>query len=265
MELSSTEAGRGEAMVLLHGFTGNVTSWDDLGSRLESSYRVVRVELPGHGASPAPADPAAARLPAVADALAARLDRLGIERAHFIGYSMGGRALLHFAAAHGKRILSMAVLSASPGIEDSEERAVRAAADSALARRLEGEGLEAFVERWMAQPLFASLAQIDPASFAAERARKLSGKAPAFAAALRAMSPGHQPSLWTALADMAAPALIVAGTLDEKYGAIATRTVAAMPQARLALLAGAGHSLLVEKPAELAALIEDFLRERRDG
>ena len=262
MELSFAAEGEGEPVVLLHGFTGNRTSWDDLAPSLADRFRVLRVELPGHGATPALQVPDESRLPAVGDALARLLDAEGAPRAHFVGYSMGGRALLNFVACHPQRVVSMAVLSASPGIEGEAARRARCAEDEALAERIERDGLKAFVERWMAQPLFASLKTADPASLAAERRRKLSGDAASFAAALRAMGPGWQPDLWSHLAELPIPALIMAGALDTKYVAIAERMVRELPAARLALIADAGHSILVERAGEVGDLLRDWLCEQ---
>ena len=265
MELSVSREGSGDTLVLLHGFTGNHTSWESFVPAFAEKFRVLCVELPGHGRTPCPRDPGDARLPEVADALARILEAEGTGRAHFVGYSMGGRALLHFAVRYPRRVASMAVLSASPGLESEVARRERRESDEALAQRLETEGLEAFVARWMTQPLFATLADADPVQLAAERARKLSGTAEGFAGALRAMGPGWQPDLWPSLATLPCPSLIVAGALDGRYLAMAERMVQELPRAQLAIVPAAGHSVLVEQPGRLKSLLCDWLREQAGG
>jgi 2-succinyl-6-hydroxy-2,4-cyclohexadiene-1-carboxylate synthase len=262
MELSAVATGEGPPLVLLHGFTGNCTSWEEWLPELEKRYRVLAVDLPGHGNTKFGDADLAADLPYVAAAIDRLLEKQGIGKAAFIGYSMGGRALLHLAALFPHRISSMVILSASPGIEDSTERAIRARADDALADRLESEGLETFVTEWMAQPLFETLSRAEPGRVSREKTRKLSGDGRAFAQALRQLTPGRQPSLWHALARMELPCLIVSGELDQKYVDIASRMVVSMPNARGAVIAGAGHALLLENPAATGAAVAAFHAEQ---
>jgi len=262
MDLSCVTAGQGRPLVLLHGFTGNHTSWEEWLPELEQERSVFAVDLPGHGGTGIDREDQSGGLPAVAVALDRLLDAYSIQQADFIGYSMGGRALLHFAHLFPHRVLSMVILSASPGIEDAAEREERARADDALADRIETHGLERFVTEWMDQPLFETLALADPARVARERSRKLSGDPGRLAEALRQMSPGRQPSLWSSLGEMRIPSLIAAGSLDKKYVAMAHRMAALMPRARAVVIPEAGHALLLERPVETAAAIAAFGAER---
>ena len=126
MELSCVTAGQGPPLVLLHGFTGNHTSWEEWLPELEKGRSVLAVDLPGHGRTGIDREDQPGGLPAVAAALDRLLDAHSIQQADFIGYSMGGRALLHFAHLFPRRVTSMVILSASPGIEDATEREERA-------------------------------------------------------------------------------------------------------------------------------------------
>ena len=262
MELSCVTAGQGPPLVLLHGFTGNHTSWEEWLPELEKGRSVLAVDLPGHGRTGIDREDQPGGLPAVAAALDRLLDAHSIQQADFIGYSMGGRALLDFAHLFPRRVTSMVILSASPGIEDATEREERARADDALADGIETHGLERFVTDWMEQPLFQTLALADPARVARERSRKLSGEAGRFAEALRQMSPGRQRSLWSSLGEMRMPSLIAAGALDKKYVTIAHRMASLMPRARAVVIPEAGHALLLEKPVETAAAVAAFAAER---
>ena len=95
--LAVHESGRGAPVVVLHGFTGCAESMSGIARELEDSYRVLAVDLVGHGSSDAPGAVAAYRMEACVAQLASLLDGLAIERAHWLGYSMGGRAALAFA------------------------------------------------------------------------------------------------------------------------------------------------------------------------
>jgi len=251
--------GDGQPVVLLHGFTGRADAWGELAERLARRRRVIAFDLPGHGDSPAPADPSAARLPRVADALVGALDALRVGDAVWLGYSLGGRLALHVAAAHPARVRALVLESTSPGLADAAERRARAAADARLADAIERDGLERFVDAWLAQPLFATQAELPAEVRARERARRLTGSAGGYAAALRAMSVGEQDPLWQHLGSLAMPVLLLAGARDVKYARIARAMAARLPDARLALIEGAGHAVHLERPDAWLAAAEPFL------
>jgi pimeloyl-ACP methyl ester carboxylesterase len=141
--------------------------------------------------------------------------------------------------------------------ELNHERAARRAADEALARDLERDGVAAFLDRWLAGPLFATL----PAGRAG-RAERLGNSAAGLAAALRLLGTGAQEPLWARLPELAAPVLLVAGELDGKFAGLAGRMAAAVgPNARVALVPGAGHAAHLEQPERFGDLVERFLEE----
>ena len=150
IEIGAEVFGDGPPLVLLHGFTGSAAAWGDLAHRLAERRRVIAFDLPGHGASPVPRDPADARLPQVADALVRALASLGVRDADWIGYSLGARTALHVAVAHPDAVKSLVLEGGSPGIADSVERAARTQADARLAESIERDGLERFVDDWLA-------------------------------------------------------------------------------------------------------------------
>src|SRR5882672_8953122 len=91
-----------------------------------------------------------------AEDLVALWDRLGIERSHVVGYSMGGRLALHVAVRLPERTRSLLTIGAHAGLDD-EARATRRLADETLAQRIEREGVEAFVQHWESLPMFAGI------------------------------------------------------------------------------------------------------------
>ena len=173
----------------------------------------------------------------------------------YVGYSLGGRLCLRLALDRPELVRALVLVGASPGIADPAARAERRAADETMAGRIEREGVAAFLDRWLAGPLFSTL----PAA-AAGRAERLANTAEGLAYALRRLGPGAQEPLRDRLATLRPPTLLVAGALDAKFAAIAREMSAAIgPQARVALVPGAGHAVHLERPAELAALIEELL------
>lgn len=263
VELAADIFGEGRPLVLLHGFTGCSAAWGELRAQLARRRRVIAFDLPGHGASPVPHDPQHARLPQVADALVRSVAALGVQRADWLGYSLGARAALHVAVAHPDAVRTLILEGASPGIADSVERAARAADDERLAQSIERDGLARFVDAWLAQPLFATQRSLPDEIRARERARRLGGSVAGFASGLRAMGTGTQAPLWDALRGVPAPVLLIAGALDVKYCGIAHAMAAALPDARVTIVPGAGHAVYLERPEAWLAEVESFLE--RDG
>jgi 2-succinyl-6-hydroxy-2,4-cyclohexadiene-1-carboxylate synthase len=233
-------------VVLVHGFTQTLAAWAPMGERLAGRWQVVRVDLPGHGGS------GGVRVGfAEAAGLVGEAGGAGV----YCGYSLGGRLCLRLALDRPDLVTGLVLVGASPGIADPEGRAQRRAADEALAGRAERDGVAAFLDRWLAGPLFATL----PAE-AAGRADRLANTPEGLAYALRRLGTGAQEPLWDRLGGLRPPALLVAGERDAKFAAIAGEMAAAIGgQARVALVPGAGHAVPLERPAQLAALVEAFL------
>ena len=95
--LGSTRGGSGEPMVLIHGIGSSAEIWDRVRVPLEQRFDVIAVDLPGFGDQPWFSDPVPERMDSLATAVAEELDRLGIERAHLLGHSMGGWIALELA------------------------------------------------------------------------------------------------------------------------------------------------------------------------
>ena len=173
-----------------------------------------------------------------------------------VGYSMGGRLALHLAAAEPKRLAALVTVGAGAGIEDDEERAARRAADEELAAWIEARPIEEVVARWEAQPVFAGQSA---ELVAAQRPGRLSHEPAELAALLRSAGQGALPPLWTRIPELPMPLLAVAGERDEPYAAAAERLAELAPIGRAATVPGAGHAPHLERPAEVARLLLDFL------
>ena len=136
-------------VVLVHGFTQNARCWGAFGDALAESFEVLAVDAPGHGWS----GEDNAKLSEAGDLLLS-----AGERGHFVGYSMGGRMMLHAALNNPQsNIKSLVLIGAHGGIEVDEERRQRKQADAALADRIAQLGTRAFVDEWLSQPMFADL------------------------------------------------------------------------------------------------------------
>lgn len=255
------DVGQGPPLVLLHGFTGSSQSWGTAGQLLGAHRRLLAIDLPGHGRTESPADPTRYAMDAVAADVIALLDKLGVQIADLLGYSMGGRLALYLALRYPDRWRSLILESASPGLATAAERAERAAADNSLADWIEAHGIAAFVERWEALPLFHSHLTLPSDIRAAQRERRLANNPVGLANSLRGMGTGQQPSLWAELDQLRLPVLLLAGALDEKFTVISRQMAERIPGARLDNLPDAGHTLHLEQPEAMTAAVLGSLRD----
>jgi 2-succinyl-6-hydroxy-2,4-cyclohexadiene-1-carboxylate synthase len=255
--------GSGEPLVLLHGFTGGADSWLPIAGELARDYRVHAIDLIGHGGSAVPEDGTRYAYKQAVDDLPAVLTALGIDRAAWLGYSLGGRLALGVAFAHPECVSALILESATAGIRDEDERASRRISDEALANRIEQHGIEAFVAQWEALPMWVSQQSLAPAVLAAQRAQRLASNPLGLANSLRGMGQGAQPSLWDRLGDVRAPTLLIAGALDTKFAGIAAEMSQSIPDATLALVPRAGHAVHLESPACFCEIVRAFLARRR--
>jgi 2-succinyl-6-hydroxy-2,4-cyclohexadiene-1-carboxylate synthase len=246
--LSATCAGEGPTVVLVHGFTQSASSMRPLIQRLAPTHRVVAVDLPGHGGSSAiSAD--------LDDAARLVADAAGDAPFDVVGYSLGGRVALHVACNGAPGLRRVAVLSASPGIEDPAARRRRLAADTALADELASSGdVDGFLERWLRNPLFATLPP-EVADLDGRRANTARG----LADSLRRCSVGTQRWLRPELATVEHPVLFVTGARDDAAVAAACATARASTAVGVTVVPGAGHVCHLEQPDVTARLLASFL------
>ena len=241
-----------ETVVLLHGFAGTGRLWDPVVARLDGErYRPLAPDLRGHGA-------ASSRRPVSFAAIVE--DVLGLVAHPFAlcGYSMGGRIALQVALAAPERVARLVLVATTAGIEDPAERGRRRTCDEALADATEHGSIEAFADRWTAQPLFEGT---PPQAAATWRADILDNEPAGLAAALRGIGTGAMEPLWGRLRELTMPAAVVAGERDAKFRALGERLADELPHGELVIVEGAGHGIPREDPAAVAAAIG--VRRRR--
>jgi len=249
--------GHGPALMLLHGYTGSGRSMASVAQAFEREYEVLVPDLPGHGRSPAPGG---CSFEGSVDDLLATLDATGHSRAHWLGYSMGARLALGCAVRRPECISSLILVAGRAGILVPQERAARRRADEALAVRIERDGVEAFVDEWMAQPLFATQRRLGLSFLAQARSERLANSARGLADCLRGIGLGAQPPLFDSLSRVTAPTLCIAGALDTTFVAAAQDLARRLPCAELCVIAEAGHAVHLEQPMTFVGVARDFLR-----
>jgi len=236
---------------LLHGFTGTPRSFDRIVGLLGARSALVPC-LAGHGPEP---------LPRV-DGFEAEVDRLArlvrgarLPPARLVGYSLGARLALALLVRHPALFADAVLVGAQPGLTGESQRAARRDADEQWCRLLEERGVDAFVTAWQAQPLFGSQAGLPAARLEDQRRERLAHTAAGLIHSLRTTGLGVMPCYAERLQSVAHPVRLVVGELDAKFRALGDDMARCLPQARLDVVPSAGHNVVLERPAALAALI----------
>jgi pimeloyl-ACP methyl ester carboxylesterase len=201
------------------GFSVDLTGWYEWGyvDALKDDYRLILIDPRGHGKSDKPHDPSAYQSAHRVGDVVAVLDDLGVERTHFLGYSMGGRVGFEVAQLAPSRLRSLAIGGATPYavVIPAERR-----------RQLLGEGMQGYLDR---QPF------PDHVKTPTFRAMMLANDAEALVATLI-----DRPSLEGILPTLPVPCLIYVGDADPRHPESETY-VRLIPDATFVSLPGLDH------------------------
>jgi pimeloyl-ACP methyl ester carboxylesterase len=252
-------AGRGPAVVLLHGFASSLYTWKDVLPALREGHDVLALDLPGFGGSDQPADLSFESYPRVVWAL---LDRLGIARAHLVGNSMGGALAVVLAATAPSRVDRLVLIDAA-GFNLAER-------ERPFLIRLAGSGpMGALLDHLPVRRLLvrAALRQVfhDPALVTRERVEEYAAPllrpgTPAAIRSLLATLRSHPAAVAELAPRVQAPTLILWGAHDAWIPPRdADRFARAISGSRTVILEDCGHLPQEERPAEVARLLVEFL------
>jgi len=246
MSLYCESSGSGSRKIcFVHGFTQTGKSWSDAANYIADTTNTF-IDAPDHGESQG----TSLTLQESGDAIA--------KIAHgkvLIGYSMGARMALHAAIQHPQSIAGLVLVSGTAGIEDDSERAARVQTDDALAQHIESVGTSVFIEEWIRQPLFAESEFGDD-----EIQDRCRNTAASLASSLRMCGTGQQDPLWSRLHTIDMPVLLIAGSRDTKFTAIATRMHELIPQSTLSILDNAGHNAHLDQPIAFGESVKAWLQ-----
>ena len=242
-------AGDGVPVVMVHGLGGTANTFQPQMEALRD-FRVIRVDLPGAGRSPA-----GHATPSIDGFAAAVVDvaaALGCKRAHFVGHSMGTIVCQRIAAERPDLVGSLTLFG--PLIEPSEAMRTAMTRRARLAR---SEGMAAIADQSIASALSSDTKANRPAAVAFVRESIMRQDPEGYA--------GHCEALAKAQAAdhrlISAPALLVAGDSDTVAPASTARTLAEhLKGASVVVLDRSGHWLTIEKPTECSEKLQDFLR-----
>jgi pimeloyl-ACP methyl ester carboxylesterase len=242
------------ALLLIHGLGASTAWWDPVVPRLASACRVIRVDLLGHGTSASPPD--GYNIPAQACRVGAALDRLGAGRVVVIGHSTGGTVATALAEQRpGKvRAVSLIGIGPSPDADLGKGPLSRLLLARFPGRLLWALRTEATIRKAMSSA-FTLPVDIPDATIEATRGmthRALAGTARGSLDYLR------QRSLPDRLAALGLPLLVIFGTDDKRWRSSSAAAYRAVPDARIELLPGVGHTPMMEDPQTTGTLLLDF-------
>jgi pimeloyl-ACP methyl ester carboxylesterase len=234
--------GEGVPVVLHHWSFGTLDDWYDYGyvDDLKGDYRLVCLDARGYGKSDKPHDPAAYRLERRVSDITAILDDLGIGRAHFYGYSMGGWVGFGMAKHAPARFQSLIIGGQHPYAQSLQglRNIIQYGVDN---------GHEAFVEMWERD--FGALTR-------GERERWFQYDFEALLAAAQ-----DRESLEDVLPTMAMPCMLIVGEKDGVYE-MAQKCFPNIPKGKFVMIPGMDHAGGFKRSELVLPHIREFLKEQ---
>jgi 2-succinyl-6-hydroxy-2,4-cyclohexadiene-1-carboxylate synthase len=224
-------------VVLVPGFTQTAASWRDVAEVVETSCEVFAMDVP------------------IREDFAHTASAIGARGGHaiYVGYSMGGRLCLRLAIDHPEVVHGLVLVSSTAGIADDGARAARIESDEELARSIERDGVGAFLDAWLAQPLFAT---IPPGAAGLDERRALAPSV--LTHGLRVLGAGAMEPLWDRLPELRMPVALVTGRLDTRYESLALQMLERITSDVVHVPIDGGHALPLEQPAVLGGFIAAF-------
>jgi pimeloyl-ACP methyl ester carboxylesterase len=247
--------GAGEAVVLVHGYTGDVSDWREQIADLAPDHRVLAMDHRGHGRSGAPADRSSYTIERMADDVQALIAQLGIDRFHLVGHSMGGMVAQEIALRAPEQLLSLVLEDTGPEFPVARSEAVRKLFDARIALA-ERDGMATIA----ALPLGKPPPHHKPERIAEERARLAAMSVDGFAGAWQALC--RWPGIKTRVDAIRTPTLVLHGELDEMVVPGSTWLAENIRGASLVVVPEAGHSPQIERPALFNAVLRRHFARR---
>lgn len=249
----------GPPLVMLHGFTGSVENWYPFINEL-SKYQLILIDIIGHGKTESPASKERYQMEEVVEDIKSILQHLKIEKTHLLGYSMGGRLALSFAATYPDMVEKLILESSSPGLKTVEKQKERQQSDEKLAHYILNDGLEAFVNRWENIPLFQTQRKLQEDLQRSIREQRLQNCPKGLANSLLGMGTGSQQPLWDKLDYINNSVLLLCGSLDLKFCQIAFEMKKQLRNSIYKEINDVGHTIHVEQPRIFGKIIREFLK-----
>lgn len=249
--VSDTQKGD-KVVVLLHGYLESLDIWEKLTAILAKEYRVVSLDLPGHGISEVKGE--VHTMEFVADAVADAMKQLGVASGCIVGHSMGGYVALSFAERHPEMVDSFVLLHSSPNA-DTEIKAKNRLREIELILR----GKKELLAKIAPQERFAAQNRCKFANSISDIEEQIDmTDDDGIVALLRGM--GERKDHNATLAKLGKPTMLVFGRHDDYIPVAAAESIIlAQSQAKAVWMENSGHMSLIEEPEELANVLSTII------
>lgn len=256
-ELHVVDRGSGDPVLFLHAFPFNAAMWEYQYADLEADHRVVGIDLPGFGSSPAPPDPKAATMAGWADLVAGAMVELELDQPTIVAASMGGYLTFELIRRHLDLLGPLVLVATRPKSDDVDTFEKRTAQQDALGG---GEDL-ATLAKGMVESLL-SQSSLDRADLVDYVLALMQHNLPeGWIAALEAMK--KRPDAMSALRGMPRPTLVVAGELDRVTPLSESTLISRLVDTgRLVVVKDSSHLPNLENPAGFNEVLRGFLAEQ---
>jgi pimeloyl-ACP methyl ester carboxylesterase len=250
VKLYVEETGKGPPIIFLHEFAGDYRSYEPQVRHFSKYYRCITYNARGYPPSDIPADSKQYSQDRARDDIRSVLDGLKIDKAHVVGLSMGGFAVLHFGFTYPQRCRSLVIAGCGYGAAPNERAKFSEEAEAA-AKRFEDQPMATAAEAYALGPTRVQFQNKDPRGWR-EFADQLAQHSSAGSAATLRGVQKNRPSLFELVDKMrtiTAPTLIMTG--DEDWpclepGLLMKKNIAT---AGLVVLPNSGHAINLEEPA----------------
>jgi 2-succinyl-6-hydroxy-2,4-cyclohexadiene-1-carboxylate synthase len=212
---------------------------------MHSGFTPLCLDAPGHGNN----HNGARSLPHCADDIA-----VAMQPGILVGYSMGARMALHVALLHPHLVSQLVLISGTPGLATETERIARRNSDNELADRIEKIGTHAFIDEWLALPIFAGLTDSTN-----QKDNRLRNSAKGLADSLRFAGTGTQESQWSHLHKLSMPVHLIVGETDAKFTAIANDMQPLLQSGDVTVVPNVGHTVHLENPTVVGKLLDSIV------
>lgn len=247
-----SDSGSGKVIVLIHGYLESMEVWENLTGRLSQKFRILRIDLPGHGRSDLYSDMNSMEL--MAEAIKELLDFHGIKKAFLVGHSMGGYAALAFLQLFPEYLSGYSLFHSHP-LSDTAEAVEKRKQNIVLAENgKKDEMIPGFVRGLYAPENLDKLKEAvkKSVSVASGTDKKT------IIADLRGMM--ARPDRTNLVREAKVPFLWILGTMDSHIDYRAIQQKVRLPEnAQIVVLENSGHMGFIEEEELSVKAIEDFV------
>jgi 2-succinyl-6-hydroxy-2,4-cyclohexadiene-1-carboxylate synthase len=249
-------------VLFIHGFTGNSEEWLPIIEQLPETFNYVAIDLIGHGKSDKPVNLIYYTTESIVDQIKFIKDKLSpYNPIILIGYSMGGRVALSFAATYPKEIKGLILESSSAGIKNESERKKKYEEDLKLIDFINNHTMEEFIELWYDQEMFNTQRRFSNDKIKKLHKKKYNNSKIGMMNILKGFSTGIMPPLHDKLKSIPVKTILISGELDTKYTFINSRIARGFKKAKHKVVKNSGHNTHLEAPQRFIEIVTNYLNQ----